>query len=128
MILFDTVALLRWLRGPAHLGPAVQAALQTQTLPTPLHVSIASIWEVAIKAATGKLPTPADFLTRVQGFPEFMLLSIKPAHAWRVRSLPIFRDHKDPFDRMLIAQALEENLTIATSDPAFQRYGVKTIW
>jgi len=94
----------------------------------PIFVSVASIWEIAIKSATGKLRAPADLPIRVAAHADFSILPITPMHTWRTHALPYFADHKDPFDRILIAQALEERLTVATPDPAFARYGVETIW
>jgi PIN domain nuclease of toxin-antitoxin system len=91
-------------------------------------VSIASYWEIAIKSAIGKLQAPDDLPDRLAQHADFTLLPITPAHAWRVRTLPLFPDHKDPFDRLLVAQALEEGLEIATPDPHFARYGVKVVW
>lgn len=90
-------------------------------------ISVASLWEIAIKKAQGRLDTPDDLPGMLRRQPRVEVLSVTPTHAWRTLSLPRFKDHKDPFDRLIIAQALEENLTVVTSDTAFARYSVKLI-
>lgn len=92
-------------------------------------LSIASVWELAIKAGAGRLDLPdaaeryvPDRL-RQHGFE---LLSMELRHVFRAGALP--RIHGDPFDRMLVAQAQIEGLPIVTADPAFSRYDVETIW
>jgi len=84
-----------------------------------------SLWEIAIKAALGKLDAPEDLPERVEEL-GFELLAIAPKHAWRVRSLP--HHHGDPFDRMLVAQAQLERLPIVTPDAAFDDYEVAVFW
>ena len=88
-------------------------------------VSIASLWEIAIKSALGKLNAPDDLPERVKAL-GFELLPITAEHAWRVRKLP--HHHGDPFDRVLIAQAQTDSLPIVTADPAFANYDVTVIW
>lgn len=86
---------------------------------------MASLWEIAIKVALGKLDVPDDLPERVRQL-GFELLPIASDHAWRVRSLP--HHHGDPFDRLLIAQAQLEQLPIVTADAAFDDYDVVVIW
>lgn len=88
-------------------------------------VSVASLWEIAIKSALGKLNAPDDLPERVEAL-GFELLPITAEHAWRVRELP--HHHGDPFDRVLIAQAQTDSLPIVTADPAFADYDVTVIW
>ena len=88
-------------------------------------VSIASLWEVAIKKALGKLEAPDDLPQRVEEL-GFELLPIAVEHAWAVRNLP--HHHSDPFDRLLIAQAQIERLPIVTIDPSFADYEVTVVW
>lgn len=88
-------------------------------------VSNASLWEIAIKVALGKLDAPDDLPERVQEL-GFELLGVESEHAWHVRSLP--HHHGDPFDRLLIAQAQLERLPIVTADPIFGDYDVTVIW
>lgn len=87
-------------------------------------VSAASAWEVSIKAAAGKLEAPTD-LPRQLEHHSFTPLAIEFLHALRAGSLPLH--HTDPFDRVLIAQAELEDLTIVTRDPRFADYGVSTL-
>lgn len=85
-------------------------------------VSAATIWECSIKASLGKLKVPSDLAAAVEQM-GYEFLPILPAHAEAVRTLP--HHHRDPFDRMLIAQAMTEGLTILTVDPAFRAYDVE---
>jgi PIN domain nuclease of toxin-antitoxin system len=89
-------------------------------------VSIASFWEIAIKAGVGKLevPNPMDAQAQLDR-DNFGLLPIELAHIDAVRGLPW--KHRDPFDRMLVAQALVEGMTVLTDDPGLAAYGVPTI-
>ncbi len=90
-------------------------------------VSIASFWEIGIKVSLGKLSLAsslADILCVIQNT-NITILPIDPKHVIAVSTLPFH--HKDPFDRLIVAQALEDDLTIMTSDPEFQSYGVKLL-
>lgn len=91
-----------------------------------LLVSAASVWEMAIKASLGKLRIPDDFLEAL-GEQGFGVLDLTGVHAWAVRTLPL-REHRDPFDRQLVAQALVESLPIISGDPALDQYGVDRHW
>jgi len=88
-------------------------------------VSTASLWEIAIKTALGKLDAPDDLPARVEAL-GFQLLPVSAEHAWQVRRLP--HHHGDPFDRLLIAQAQIERLTIVTADALFDAYDVTVVW
>jgi PIN domain nuclease of toxin-antitoxin system len=91
-------------------------------------LSVASSWEIAIKYSQGKLPIPehpSSFIPRLLSLTKTTPLPITHVHAAQVASLPFH--HRDPFDRMLIAQALVEDAAIVTSDIGFARYGVKII-
>lgn len=87
----------------------------------PKFFSIASLWEIAIKSAIGKLKMPDNFLETIRSS-DVELLPISPEHVLHTASLP--RHHGDPFDRLLIAQAQREGLTLVTVDPHFSRYDV----
>jgi PIN domain nuclease of toxin-antitoxin system len=89
-----------------------------------VYVSAAVAWEIAIKRALGKLDAP-DNLAEVIAANGFQPLSISIAHAHAVRSLPLH--HRDPFDRMLIAQSLHEGLRLVSRDPQFAAYGTPLI-
>lgn len=94
-----------------------------------LFVSPATGWEIVIKHQIGKInipDIPGRFVPEVMSAFSFENLPIDMRHALHVETLP--RHHRDPFDRILIAQSLLENLPILTADPIFSRYGVEVIW
>lgn len=86
-------------------------------------VSVASVWEVAIKHSIGKGEMPVSAGQALQAFEDagYQLLDIKPAHVTHLERLPLL--HKDPFDRLLVAQAQVEPLTLVTADEQVGRYG-----
>ncbi|MBN9089871.1 MAG: type II toxin-antitoxin system VapC family toxin [Reyranella sp.] len=87
-------------------------------------VSVASLWEIGIKVSTGKLIAPMELDAAVP-FAAATVLPISTAHIKRVQALPFH--HRDPFDRMMIAQAIEEGLTIVTRDRIFAAYGMPVL-
>lgn len=92
-------------------------------------VSAASAWEMAIKVSLGRLSSAIDLLSNFEeslSTRGFLVLAITAAHGIRAGLLP--GPHKDPFDRMLIAQAQDKNLAVISNDPIFDRYGVTRIW
>ena len=93
-----------------------------------IYLSIASFWEISIKKALGKLEFNRSVERAVYDFQSlgFGILDIKPRHIDVSASLP--KLHKDPFDRLLIAQAISENMTIITRDEKIPLYAVKTAW
>ena len=91
-----------------------------------VHVSAVSVWEVAIKSGLGKLSLPLERLEAIIDDAGFGELPVIFAHALEVRHLPLL--HRDPFDRLLIAQARHERLTLVTRDPDIRRYPVDTLW
>jgi len=119
--LVDTHVVLWWLTDDATLSEAIK---NTMDHDPDVYVSAASIWEVAIKQAIGKLTEPADLPERIResGFRE---LPITHEHAIAAGRLPLI--HRDPFDRMLVAQARHEGLTLATRDANIQRYEVPVL-
>ncbi len=125
--LLDTHTFLWAASDHPHLSPVVKALI----LDTQNDVFFSSViaWEIAIKFARGKLdldePVAAYVPSRVRAF-GYSILPIELHHAIGVASLP--PHHNDPFDRLLIAQALVERLPVLTSDPHFARYGVEVIW
>ena len=93
-----------------------------------VYVSLASEWELTIKEHNGKLQAPArvgDIFDRYLHATTVQVLEIERSHFRRLAQLPLH--HRDPFDRLLIAQALEQDLTVVTSDRIFARYGVKLL-
>ena len=117
--LLDTHILLWVLTGPRQLRPEERTAIENPE--HQIYVSAASIWEMAIKAGLGKLRMP-DGLEAELARMRMEQLPISHRHALRVRSLPL--RHRDPFDRMLVAQALDEDLTLITRDSQIQAYEV----
>jgi PIN domain nuclease of toxin-antitoxin system len=122
-LLVDTHALLWWLTDDSALSAAARSGI-ADPANEPL-VSIASLWELASKRSLGKLTTPDDLPDRICG-QGFAWLGVDARHAWRVRELPLH--HRDPFDRLLAAQALTEHLPVITADPSFRSYGVEICW
>ncbi len=116
-ILLDTHVLLWSLSNPKRLKPATLALINESDI----YASAASIWEISIKAALGKLEADSDLI--VQGIDPagFSLLSINAEHAARVNHLAAH--HRDPFDRLLVAQAELEAMTLLTNDSALTAYG-----
>jgi PIN domain nuclease of toxin-antitoxin system len=117
-LLLDTHALLWWLADEGLTAKARDAIADPANL---LMVSAASAWEIAIKKALGRLAAPDDLEQQVQAS-GFTALPISIAHG--ITAGQLVRHHEDPFDRMLIAQASAENLTIVTRDKRFHDYGV----
>lgn len=118
-LLLDTHAVIWFTGDPDELETeARDAIVDAETVV----VSAASVWEISTKAALGKLRPPVDDIVEELAGWGFELLSISPTHAWEVGRLP--RLHRDPFDRMLVAQAQLEGLTIVTRDPAIAQYQV----
>jgi PIN domain nuclease of toxin-antitoxin system len=125
--LLDTHALLWWLSDDPSLPRAARKFI-AETKNT-LIVSAASAWEIAIKVRLGKLPTATDFAADFSGLVQregFELLAISADHGIRAGLLP--GPHRDPFDRMLIAQAQAENMPIVSNEASFESYGVRRIW
>lgn len=125
--LLDTHALLWWLSDDPALSRAARKII-AETKNT-LIVSAVSAWEIAIKVRLGKLPTAADLAADFSGKIDregFQLLPISAEHGIRAGLLP--GSHKDPFDRMLIAQAQAENIPVISNETAFETYGVRRLW
>ncbi|MGE5153761.1 MAG: type II toxin-antitoxin system VapC family toxin [Bdellovibrio bacteriovorus] len=118
-LLLDTHILIWWLCDDGRLPGWARTPLSDPEMPC--FVSAATLWEIGIKRALGKLEAPAE-LASVIGDEGFLGLPISLDHAERAANLPPI--HRDPFDRMLIAQALAESLTLVSVDPRFAPYGV----
>jgi PIN domain nuclease of toxin-antitoxin system len=118
-LLLDTRALLWWLEGAQRLTESATAAIGDPQ--SRVFVSAVTVWEIEIKRALRKLVSPDDLLAQLEAIP-VELLSVTAEHAVTAGRLP--RHHDDPFDRMLIAQAVAEALTLVTRDPRFSSYGV----
>ena len=121
-LLLDTHVLLWWLDDPALLSVKARAAIADGS--NTVYVSAAAAWEIAIKRALGRLDAPDD-LEEMMAEERFLPLPIRVRHALAVASLPPI--HQDPFDRIQVAQAQLENLTLATRDPFIGRYDVPVL-
>lgn len=121
-VLLDTHVLLWSLAEPERIGPEAAEAFRTRISATV--VSVASLWEIAIKRAAGKLWTPEDLPDRIRGLGH-EILPIRIEHAWRAGALPMH--HRDPFDRMLAAQALVEDLVLVTHDERLAAYDLRIL-
>ncbi|WP_127475303.1 type II toxin-antitoxin system VapC family toxin [Sulfurivermis fontis] len=121
-LLLDTHAFLWWLADDAALGVKARAMIADGR--NEIYVSAASVWEIGIKQALGKLEAPDD-LEKVVEEENFVHLPIALFHAETAGKLQPL--HHDPFDRMLVAQAQAEGLIIVTADEHIPRYGVRTM-
>ena len=119
-LLLDTNALVRW-----HLARLRPAAVRTVQRAELVAVSAISAWEIAIKQTLGKLELK-DLVDDIVARNRFLPLPVTLRQGDLLRDLP--RHHPDPFDRLLIVQALDEGLTILTSDRAFELYRVPVVW
>jgi len=124
-LLLDTHVLLWWLEGGLRLSDRARALIGCPR--NSAFVSAASTWEISIKAALGKLDLEDEsFPESLETEDRFAPLPISLAHGAAAGRLP--RHHDDPFDRMLIAQARMEDLTLITHDKAFDSYDVRIVW
>lgn len=126
-LLLDTHALLWWLDGDPQLSETARAAIGE--VQNPVYVSAGSAWEIATKVRIGKLPGAVEVAERL---PEiltdqaFTALPIGLEHAHRAGLLP--GAHRDPFDRMLIAQAQIEGLILVSNESLFDTFGIMRLW
>jgi PIN domain nuclease of toxin-antitoxin system len=126
-LLLDTHTFLRWVGAKRGLSRKARSAIGSGR--NECLVSIASAWEIAIKVGLGSLRVEGAldrFLPEQLSANGFLALRIDLKHAARVATLPFH--HRDPFDRLLVAQALEEGLAIVTADPVFTKYGARRVW
>ena len=125
--LLDTHTFLWFVTRDAKISGAALAVLRDPA--NTLLLSMASVWEMAIKVGLGRLPIPQPldvFVPEQARRNRIDLLPISFAHAVRVATLP--HHHRDPFDRLLVAQALVEDLPVVGRDAAFDAYGVRRVW
>lgn len=126
-LLLDTHTFLWWVTDSSSLSAAAREAIQDPQAECLL--SLASCWEMAIKQSLGKLkldPPLEQFVPTHMAANGFLQMEIEFRHVARVADLPFH--HRDPFDRLLAAQAMVEDVTLVSGDPAFDDYGVKRLW
>lgn len=121
-LLLDTHALLWWLADDPQLSQEARSAIADPD--NAVFLSAVVVWEIRIKEAIGKLDIPSDFAEVLAGQP-FSELPVTVEHANALAGLPAL--HRDPFDRMLVAQATAERLTVVTRDVDIPRYGIATV-
>ena len=125
-LLLDTHAFLFAINEPERLSPKVVSLLGDPNVPRWL--SAVSLWEIAVKIQIGKLDLPQDseFYLRHSRALKAQMLEVSGTHSLGLFDLPLH--HKDPFDRLLVAQARAEDMILVTLDPFIKRYDVQTIW
>ncbi len=126
-LLLDTHALLWWLLDDPQLSDHARSAICDAK--RRVCVSAASAWEIAIKHQIGKLPQASDIVANLESYirkERFEVLSLGLNHALTAGKLP--GPHRDPFDRMLMAQATEETMLLVSNDRVFRDYGVNVLW
>jgi PIN domain nuclease of toxin-antitoxin system len=126
-LLLDTHTFLWWMLSDRHLSRTARDAISTTA--AEVFVSAASAWEIATKFHSGRLPGADDVARDVRRAIDeegFLELAITVPHAQRAGNLP--HVHRDPFDRMLIAQAHTEELALVSNERVFDRYGVSRVW
>lgn len=124
-ILIDTHVFLWGLQGEDKLSQKVRTLLPSADV----WISVASLWEIIVKTQVGKLKLPrpvGGYLTAKLTANGVSVLPLTFDHVKRLEELP--PHHRDPFDRIMIAQCLEEELPVVTSDPLFERYPIQLIW
>jgi len=126
-LLLDTHVLLWWHDQPARLTDRAYGAIND--LSSDVYISVVNGWEIQIKAQLGKLTLPKPLRARFQeeqATNGFRLLPVTLEHVYALDSFPLH--HRDPFDRLLIAQAHQEGLTLVTHDPKLSAYPVSLLW
>ena len=126
-LLLDTHALIWWMQESSSLSQPARNAIVSPA--SKISVSAASAWEIATKLRLGKLRVSTQIVEHFSEYLDsagFTSLPVSAEHGVRAGLLP--GDHKDPFDRMLIAQAQAENLAIVSNEAIFDHYGVRRIW
>ena len=126
-LLLDTHTFLWWINNDSSLSEPARIAVSSQV--NECYLSLASCWELAIKTSIGKLQltkTVDRFIPEELAANDFQLLSIDFRHVAKVETLPFH--HRDPFDRLLVAQALIEKMIIISADAVLSEYGIKRLW
>ncbi len=126
--LLDTHVFLWWIGPYERLSVKARQAVSGSG---EVYVSAVNIWELAIKSKIGRLAIADDFRTRITAeldANDFQVLPVQLEHTLAVHDLPAHPEHKDPFDRLLAAQSLVEQLPLVSKDGVFDDYGVERLW
>jgi len=123
-LLLDSHALLWALAAPDRLPPAALRAIRAPE--NEIYASMASAWEISIKVSIRKLDFDAEALEETLAASGIQTLGISLQHTARVSALPLH--HRDPFDRLLVAQAMCESMTLVSRDRELSKYGVRLLW
>jgi PIN domain nuclease of toxin-antitoxin system len=125
-LLLDTHAFIWWDSDPQQLSPTALAALQDPA--NSVWFSVVSVWEIVIKTQLGKLTLrlPLPDIVAQQQANGLQVLAVTPPHSLAVEALPSV--HKDPFDRLLVAQAMVEGAELVSADAIFSHYPVRLLW
>ncbi len=126
-LLLDSNALIWWVTEPARLSSKADRAIRERN--HEILVSLVSLWEITIKIGKGGLPqlgSSIQYLLDEVREQRFEMLPLRPEHLLALGRLE--RHHRDPFDRLLVAQGIAEQLPLVTPDPAFGRYPVEVFW
>lgn len=127
IVLLDTHTLIWFIMGDTRLPVALRTLIET--VENQRFISVVSLWEIAIKMSLGKLDMGAPFAALIPGqlvANQIEILPIAVAHLHQVAQLPFH--HRDPFDRLLIAQSQAEQLPLLSSDPTFAEYNAQRLW
>jgi PIN domain nuclease of toxin-antitoxin system len=119
-LLLDTQLAVWWQIAPERVQDSVRTLVQSADA---VHISRASLWELAIKSSMGRLQLDLPVFCNQLVQDGFLWLDIQEPHLLQTAALPLHDDHKDPFDRLLVAQSLSEPLILLTTDTKLARYG-----
>jgi PIN domain nuclease of toxin-antitoxin system len=125
-LLLDTHTLLWWATDDDRLPSSAREVIVSAEV---VYASDVTLWELCVKSSVGKLrlrPDASTWFEQQLRLARFARLAITPSHIAAVENLPLH--HRDPFDRLLICQAFDENLTVVTTDGKFAAYAVPTLW
>ena len=128
-VLLDTHAFLWWINQHERLTAKALDTIGAGR--NEIFVSVVNVWEIVIKAKGGRFHLPGDLASFLNGQiaeNSFQILPIQMPHALRVYELPDHPRHKDPFDRLLVAQALSEDMPVISADGLLDQYGIERIW
>lgn len=122
-LLLDTDVLLWWLQDNPRLGPRARALIANPL--NSVFVSLASPWEISVKHRIGEMEESGAAIMQCLADQDITVIDLKPAHLAVLEDMPLL--HRDPFDHLIIAQALAENLIVVTDDAMFPGYGVRCV-